>query len=410
MRILHLYDEHSKVAPGWGSVVTVILNISKQMASMGHDVTIIERKWKDTPEVEFLDGIKFRRFKLRIGSDTPGRDVPYQMIKRPTGLAKLLLDRIEFTIKLNNYLKNESFDVLHIHVPFTANILIKINRKLIDKIVYTFHGGEERKRLGIDKSVPLPLKVFSPDLHLMRRVKICTVLNPMVKQILVEKGIEDEKIRIVPNGVNVNEFGNFDKLTLINVKKKYGIPDDRIIVMFAGTITPRKGVIHLVKAIEMVVKSGYRNVFLVLAGPTELDRAYFNEVYNYANSRLNGFVRLTGGIPYEDLKVLYSACDIFVLPSFEEGFGMVLTEAMASEKPLIGSNVGGIPMQIRDGWNGFLVELGNEKQLAERLIYLIENEEERKRMGRNSRRLAEEEFDWSKIAEKYSKTYREVEG
>jgi glycosyltransferase involved in cell wall biosynthesis len=81
---------------------------------------------------------------------------------------------------------------------------------------------------------------------------------------------------------------------------------------------------------------------------------------------------------------------------------------MASGKPLIGSNVGGIPMQIRDGWNGFLVEPGNERQLAEKIKYLIDHSEERERMGKNSRELAEGEFNWSKIAERYLEVYREV--
>ncbi|RLF07945.1 MAG: glycosyltransferase family 4 protein, partial [Thermoprotei archaeon] len=98
----------------------------------------------------------------------------------------------------------------------------------------------------------------------------------------------------------------------------------------------------------------------------------------------------------------------FVLPSLEEGFGVVLTEALASGKPLVGSNVGGIPAQIKDGWNGFLVESGNEKQLAEKIRYLIDNPEERERMGENSRKLAREEFDWEKIAERYLKVYEEV--
>ena len=124
------------------------------------------------------------------------------------------------------------------------------------------------------------------------------------------------------------------------------------------------------------------------------------------NKNLN--VRFTGFIPYEDLKALYSACDIFVLPSFEEGFGIVLTEALASGKPLIGTKVGGIPMQRRDGWNGFLVEPGNEKQLAEKIKYLMDHPEEREIMGRNSRKLAEEEFDWKKITERYLEVYEWV--
>ncbi len=105
---------------------------------------------------------------------------------------------------------------------------------------------------------------------------------------------------------------------------------------------------------------------------------------------------------------MYVACDIFVLPSFGEGDSIALKEALASGKPLIGTNIGGILAQIEDGWNGFLIEPANEKQLAERIMYLIDNEEERIRMGENSRKLAEEEFDWRKIAERYLEVYREV--
>ncbi len=71
-------------------------------------------------------------------------------------------------------------------------------------------------------------------------------------------------------------------------------------------------------------------------------------------------VKLTGLIPYDDLRKLYAACDIFVLPSFGEGDSISLKEALASGKPLIGTNVGGILAQIKDGWNGFLVEPANE--------------------------------------------------
>jgi len=98
------------------------------------------------------------------------------------------------------------------------------------------------------------------------------------------------------------------------------------------------------------------------------------------------------------------------LPSCGEGDPIALKEALASGKPLIGTKVGGIPAQIKDGWNGFLVEPGNEKQLAEKIRYLIDNPEERERMGKNSRKLAREEFDWKKIAERYLKIYEEVIG
>jgi len=408
MRIIHLYDEASMVAHGWGSVVSVILNLSKQMLKMGHDITIIERKWINTSSEEVLNGIKFKRFKLQIGSNRPGEDIPYKMINSPIGLTKMILDRIEFALKLKKYLRNEKFDVLHAHVPFTINILAKLDKGLRNRIVYTLHAGEERKRLGLDKNAPIALKLFSPDLHIMKRAKICTVLNHPLKQKLIKKGIEEEKIKVIPNGINVNEFGNFDEGDLMKIRKKYGIPTDRVLIMFSGTITPRKGVEYLLKAMNILIESGYKDIFLVLTGSINIDKKYFEKVYNFAKKKLNNYVKFTGNISYEDLKVLYSACDIFVLPSFEEGDPIALKEALASGKPLVGSNVGGILMQIRNGWNGFLIEPGNSQQLAEKLKYLIENEEKRKRMGRNSRVLAEEEFDWEKVAKMYLKVYEEI--
>jgi glycosyltransferase involved in cell wall biosynthesis len=65
-------------------------------------------------------------------------------------------------------------------------------------------------------------------------------------------------------------------------------------------------------------------------------------------------------------------------------------------------------MQIKEGWNGFLVEPGDIKELADKIQYLLENEEERKKMGKNSKKLAEEEFSWEKTAKRYLEIYEKV--
>jgi glycosyltransferase involved in cell wall biosynthesis len=199
----------------------------------------------------------------------------------------------------------------------------------------------------------------------------------------------------------VEDF-NVSEEEVERVRRKYRL--EGVVVMFAGTITPRKGVLELMKATELLNR---RDVLLLVVGNLDLDKEYARKVVEYAKDKgINA--KFTGFIPYEDLKALYSACDVFVLPSFEEGQGVVLLEAMASGKPLIGSKVGGIPMQIKEGWNGFLVEPGDVRQLAERILYLVENEGERMRMGENSRKLAKEKFDWERISERYLKVYEEI--
>jgi glycosyltransferase involved in cell wall biosynthesis len=268
-------------------------------------------------------------------------------------------------------------------------------------MIYTAHIGEERKRFALDSSAPLTFKLFSPDLYLMKRVKKSIVLNESLKKKLIERGISEERLDVIPNGINVEDF-NVSERAIEKIKAKYGLTG--IVIMFAGTITPRKGVLQLIRAGEILKQ---KDILFLIVGNLSLDKEYAQKVIKYSkDSGVN--VRFTGFVPYNDLKALYSACDIFVLPSFEEGQPIALLEAMASGKPLIGSNVGGISMMIRDGWNGFLIEPGNEKKLADKIRYLVENEDERKRMGKNSRKLAKEEFDWSKIAERYLRIYEEV--
>ncbi|MHC1568767.1 MAG: glycosyltransferase family 4 protein [Candidatus Syntropharchaeia archaeon] len=401
MKILHIFDDYGtpgeRALAGIGSVPSVVYYLAKYTAK-NHDVTILERGHdKNDPEVEFINGVRY----VRLRADKLSA-APYELIKSPFGLARLLRDGFDLAVKTSRFLKENEFDVIHVHFPFASSILVSKNKKLRKKMVYTAHTGEEKKRFALDSSAPLPLKLFSPDLYLMKRVRKSVVLNEPLKEKLVEKGIKEGKLEVIPNGVNVEDF-NVSKEEIDRVRKKYCIKG--ITVMFAGTVTPRKGVLNLIRAGEILNLD--EEVLFLIVGNTSLDREYADKVMEYAKQR-NLKVRFTGFVPYEDLKDLYSACDIFVLPSLEEGFGIVLTEALASGKPLIGSNVGGIPAQIKDGWNGFLVEPGNEKQLAEKIRYLIDNAGERERMGKNSRKLAEEEFDWKKITERYLEVYGEL--
>jgi glycosyltransferase involved in cell wall biosynthesis len=402
MKIIHVYDGHERVFTGEGSVPTIVYKLAKHTAKKGHEVIVIERRWVGTAYEDEIDGIKFIRFDLNICSNISNKEIVYTLIKKPEGTLRFIADRCIFALKTNNCLRHEDFDVIHVHLPFAANILVNINKDLREKMVYTAHVGDERKRFALDPSAPLALKLFSPDLYLMERVRKGVVLNEPLKKKLIEKGIPEEKLEVIPNGVDIEDFYVTEE-EIEKVKRKYEL--EGVVVMFAGTVTPRKGVLELMKAAELLNR---RDVLFLVVGNLDLDRKYARRVVEYAKCKgINA--KFTGIVPYEDLKVLYSACDIFVLPSFEEGQPLVLLEAMASGKPLIGSKVGGIPMQIIDGWNGLLIRPGDIRGLAEKIRYLIENEEERKRMGKNSRELAEREFSYEKIVEKYVHVYEEVQ-
>lgn len=413
MKILHIYDEHERVFPGEGSGPYIVYNIAKYTAAKGHDVTVLERRWKDLDYREEIEGIKFERIDLHFCSSISREEPPRKIIKSPIGLLRFILDRTEFALKTLRYLKKNDFDVVTVYFPFAAVILVTLSRKVRKKMIYREMIGEVKKRLklGSTKNIPLLFRFISPDLYLMKRVGKVVMLTERVMSELVSAGkIEPEKVITVPLGVDTSEF--YPDISLDNIKEKYGL-NDKTTVLFASEIIQRKGVEYLVKAANIVVNQlGYKDTLFVLKGKVS-EKEYLEEIHKLIEEyKLEGNVKMIlGHIPqFEDVKKLYVASDIYVLPSLEDNMPTSLLEPLACGKPLVGTDIGGIAPMIKNSWNGFLVEPANEKQLAEKIKYLLDHPEKWEEMGKNSRRLAEEEFDWKKIVEKNLKVYEEVVG
>ena len=108
-----------------------------------------------------------------------------------------------------------------------------------------------------------------------------------------------------------------------------------------------------------------------------------------------GHVFFAGVTGHDELVKYYEACDVFVMPSHAEGFGIVFLEAMAFGKPVIGGNHGGTPDVIRDGVTGFLVEYGDVNGLTSRILSLLQDEGLRKQMGQAGLQYMEENFTFT---------------
>jgi len=134
---------------------------------------------------------------------------------------------------------------------------------------------------------------------------------------------------------------------------------------------------------------------------------------------LNGNVLFLGSMRGPKLVQLYNFCDLFILPSKErrmnnngridaETFGIVFLEANACGKPVIGGNSGGIPDAIEDGVTGYLIDPGNEGELAVRIIELLSDKEKAEKMGQAGRERAVAQFDWKKVTNKFDAFLAEV--
>ena len=405
MRIVQVSVGSVRMPPKEGSApLQVIFNTSKQLAKMGQEVIILDRKYsKHDPAIEQIEGVQVTRLKA----------LQLPAVRKPSFIRFVLaeLNALIFALTVSNYLrKNGSrIDVIHLHLTSVGLVVSILNRNLRGKMFYTCHLGEwqmTRARMGVFERLNLFL-----DPYLMRRVKKVIALNFSARDSFISVGkVNPDNVAVLPNGVDINLF-NPDVEGKNNAIKKY-VLGGRLVVLFVGRLARIKGVEHLIRAADKLVNDfGCRDVLFVLVGPSAFDATEkpirMGKLLSYIKEHnLDKNVLLTGSLMLEEVRSLYAACDIFVLPSLTESGPIVTLEAMACGKPIIATRVGDTTHQIREGWNGFLIERGNEKQIAEKIKYLIDNPEERKRMGENSRKYAVEEFDWSKIAGRLAEAYR----
>ncbi|MBM3474720.1 MAG: glycosyltransferase family 4 protein [Armatimonadetes bacterium] len=168
--------------------------------------------------------------------------------------------------------------------------------------------------------------------------------------------------------------------------------DGRTRLLYAGAISPAKGVYYLLEAMRLL---GSQNLSLDLVGRLDLDPRLFGPYRKW--------VRHTPHVPRQELDRLYAAADAFVFPSLTEGFGIVLIEAAAAGLPLIATTSTGAPDLVGDSGCGFLVPPRDPAALAERIDYVASHRQERLEMGRRARQRARL-FTW----EAYRRRLRET--
>ncbi|WP_334110165.1 glycosyltransferase family 4 protein [Thermodesulfitimonas autotrophica] len=179
-------------------------------------------------------------------------------------------------------------------------------------------------------------------------------------------------------------------------------------VLYAGVLTPLKGVHVLINAFAKVIKY-LPEARLWIAG-REKNKEYATALrQQVVTLRLNERVEFTGEVPQQELARYMARCRVFVLPSFSEALGRVILEAMATGKPVVASAVGGIPEIVREGETGFLVPPGDAETLADRLSWLLSHPEEAEEIGKQAREFAKRFFSAEAYVEGYRKLLKEAE-
>jgi glycosyltransferase involved in cell wall biosynthesis len=232
---------------------------------------------------------------------------------------------------------------------------------------------------------------------------IVTISNYSIEKILKNYPVEKQKIRLVPNGVDTEKFK--PQTTNSELKRSLGI-DDKPCALFVGNLVPRKGLQFLVQAAQTVTKQIGNAVFLIVGeGPQKNQIKAQLEKANLSKNFL-----FLGNLKDSELPAIYNCADVFVLPSIQEGQGIVLLEAQACGKPVVAFDVGGVNEAVQNGKTGFLAKLGDTGELADALLKLLPDVVLAQKMGEAGREFVLGNFTWDICAQKMLAVYREALG
>ncbi len=367
--------------PYAGGTGNVCYNNSKELASLGHEVTVF----------------------TGIG---PNKDACKDGIKIIKLNPLFIIGNAPFTPGLVNI---DNFDIVHLHYPFIfGSEFILLNNFLKNKNIVITHHQELLMKGLINKITKKYLTVVGK-LLIKNTKKIITpsfdhIYNIENKNILIELNKRKDDVVEIPNGVNVDKFNL--KICKKRLIKKYNISEFKT-VLFVGALDKShefKGVDILLKAFS---KINHKKTKLIIIGKGNLLEYYKNLSRKL---KIEDKVIFTGYVSEEELPEYYSLCDVFVLPSISSGeiFGLVLIEAMACGKPVIASNLPGVRKVVDNNVNGFLVEPYDIDGLVSKIDIFLHNSNLCEKFGLKGREKVINNYSWKNIGEKIEDTYNNI--
>lgn len=222
---------------------------------------------------------------------------------------------------------------------------------------------------------------------------------------LIRLGIRPERIRHIPNGVDCSAFTQSSEIRR-KFRQDLGLKEDELLVLSLGQLRAAKGISVFLDSIPEILSTSPRvRVLIAGAGPMA---PMVSQWAGQLPSQLKGKVSLASrNITEQELPLFFNACDIFVLPSYWEGFPLSLLEAMACGACPVASRVGDIPFILNHGTGGYLIEPGNPKALASAVDRLSRDDALRRGMSDASKQAARA-FDWDQIAKRYYEAYENL--
>ncbi len=311
--------------------------------------------------------------------------------------------------KLNSLADEFKFDIIHTQFPVMPDILVRLFRSTEIPTICTVHSSVETQmgsiRLtgssfsNLDRTEKGNFLLFQPlkllQYFYLRGIEDYITVSNFVRKELLKfyPFLSKKNLHTVYHGVDTIKFS-----PELNSKSS---KTEKPIVLFTGRMVAKKGPQLLIQAMPKVLKK-VPNAFFVFAGVGNF-KPYMKLLQQLRISEKN--YCYLGYVESSQMPLLYNSASVYVSPSFEDSLGIRILEAMSCNKPVVASNVGGVPEIIKDQKNGLLIEPGNANELAEKIVLLLTDDCLRANLAFFARKTVVENFSVTRMANETAELY-----
>jgi glycosyltransferase involved in cell wall biosynthesis len=399
--------------PRCGGQGIYIRHLSRELAALGHDVEVWSgppypemaadstARLVEIPSLDLWDEDHFFRVeRWRDLRDSINRS---EWIRTMTGIFDEPRSFCERVLQRYRELPDdERFDVVHDNQSLGYGLL---ELQQLVPLVSTIHHPitiDRRLDLQTQRSIKrrIGLRRFYRFIPMQLQVgreleRVITVSKKSYRDVQAEFGLDKSLMRIVEVGVNTDQFHPMPE-----IERR----DDRIMTTLSADV-PLKGIRYLLEAFAQL-RRDRPSLHLTVIGSTNGSSGTARLIEELG---LNGSIRLTGRVPYEEIVRTYAETTVAVVPSLYEGFGLPAVEAMSCKVPVVCTRAGALPEVVgEDGSAGIVVPPGDPERLSMAIAELLDSPERRMAMGEAGRARVIQHFTWRRTAELSVEVYREL--
>ncbi len=364
-----------------GGMSVYVREVARELGNRGHLVDIYTRRSNSRQQqiAELYDNV--RLIHLHAGDSG-------QMNK-----LALYAHLDEFFKELEAFRNRTSldYDLIHSHYWLSGRVGNWAQERWEVPHVFMFHtvGAVKNSTAGSEKEPEIRMAI---EKHLAKKCDRILVATDRERDHLMQHyGACNEKIGVVPCGVNLNLFRPLDKAA---ARQQLGFAPDESIVLYVGRFAPVKGIDRLMEAIANL--EHHQRLRLVIVGGDGNDARESRDFQRLAGKlSIQDSVTFVGRIEQDKLPTYYSAADVLVVPSHYESFGLVALESLASGTPVVATKVGAMESILKEGETGHVVSNGSPRLLARGIEKFISNSNG---LSAHEVRASVTRYAWSNVA------------